>query len=106
MLGEADRHASSHTSVLVQREIARRKWRLVNGRRLKRATGLKKGNTLGGPRSHSPRGWKNKLARKKNSDCPKVHTPHQASSVWATFPRSRSICPERIRSTPRRRPST
>jgi len=31
--------------------------------------------------SHSPRGWKNKLARKENSDCPNAHTPRQATSV-------------------------
>ena len=40
-------------------------------------------NTLCGPRSHSPRGWKNKLARKENSDGPNAHTPRQATSVWS-----------------------
>jgi hypothetical protein len=40
-------------------DIARRKWRLLNWALAETATGFKKGkNTLGGRRSHSPRGWK------------------------------------------------
>jgi hypothetical protein len=49
------------------------------GRRRKLVS--RKENTLD-PRSHRPRGWKNKLAREENSDGSNAHTSHQATSVW------------------------
>ena len=61
-------------------DISPTQWRVAE--RLATQTGFqRKENTLGGPRSHSPRGWQNKLARDENSDGPNAHTPHQVTSV-------------------------